>query len=326
MHRNHIILIAISAAILTAAGGIYIIQPRLSQGAHIIVISTTTSLYDTGILDMLEDEFETLHPIDLRFVSVGTGLAISYGERGDADMILVHAPPLERPFLEEGYGVNRKILAYNFFSIIGPPEDPAGIHDKPLTEALRALVEKGQEGGALWISRGDESGTHAKEKEIWRLAGFDASALREEEWYKEAGAGMGRTLQVAWEYEAYTLTDKGTYLRYKNEGLTNLEVMVTGGEDLINVYSAIAVNPSTAPDVNFDDSMTFIQYLASEEGQAILGSFGVETYGTNLFNPAVELLETRTDPFIAECIEAAAFFEGTECPVEYRRGEYDLYG
>jgi len=325
MQINNTIKITLVIVAIATAGGYYLIRSQTPPGVRSLVVSTTTSLYDTGVLDQIEDAFEAENPIDLYFISVGTGLAISHAKSGDADMILVHAPSREIAFMEEGYGVNRKIIAYNYFSIVGTVDDPAGIRDKTPTEALELLVEKGRAGEIIWVSRGDDSGTHTKERGLWSQVGFDASALREEDWYREAGAGMGKTLQITEEYEAYTLTDMGTFLKYSKDGLVTLEVMIGAGEELINIYSAIAVNPHSNPDANFEDTVTFTEYLASGEGQAIFESYGVDIYGSNLFNPAVELLRTGSDPTMATWIEATGFFEGSECPLEYRWGETKLY-
>jgi tungstate transport system substrate-binding protein len=311
--------------VIGSMGGYYIIQSQITTGNRSLVVSTTTSLYDTGVLDVIEDAFEAEYPIDLYFISVGTGLAITHAKRGDADMILVHAPSRELAFMEEGHGVNRKIIAYNYFSIIGPSDDPAGIIDEPPTEALKLIVEKGRTGEAIWVSRGDDSGTHTKEKGLWSEAGFDVSILVEEGWYREAGTGMGRTLNIAEEYDAYTLTDMGTYLKYSKDGLVTLKVLVGFGEELINIYSAIAVNPESNPEAGFDDAITFIEYLASSEGQATFESYGVNTYGTNLFYPAVELLNTSSDPTTSDWIKTAGFFEGWECPLKFQRGDTNLY-
>jgi tungstate transport system substrate-binding protein len=289
------------------------------------VVSTTTSLFDTGVLDIIELDFESNNDIDLRFISVGTGLAIKHAERGDADMILVHAPSKELAFMEGGYGVLRKIVAYNFFSIICSSEDPAGIDELPPLEALSEIVEAGRSGKAIWVSRGDDSGTHTKEKQLWESAGFNLNAIRDENWYREAGTGMGKTLQIAEELQAYALTDMGTYLKYYNDGLITSVVLVGAGEELLNVYSSITVNPNVNPDTNIDASIKFIEYLVSKKGQNLIGQFGIDIYDVNLFNPAVDLLKTRSDSKTVEWIENFAYFDGSECPVSYRAGETDLY-
>ena len=324
-NRHRTVPLALILIALTATGGFYLLQSRAASGRRSLVVSTTTSLYDTGVLDEIEEAFEAESQIDLYFISVGTGLAITHAKRGDADMILVHAPPRELAFMEKGYGVCRKIIAYNFFAIVGPGDDPAGIGGLAPTEALGKLVGGGRDGLAIWVSRGDDSGTHSKEKVLLTGVGFDVSALREEDWYREAGTGMGKTLQIAEELEAYTLSDMGTYLKYRKEGLVALDVLVGEGEELINVYSAIAVNPEANPDANFDDAVAFIEYLSSEEGQAIFSGYGADSYGEALFNPADELLKTRADQVAASWIEEAAFFEGSECPPQFRAGQAQLY-
>ena len=325
MKRNEAIILILAVVTLASLGGAYILRPKGGAGDRTLVVSTTTSLYDTGVLDAIEGAFEAENDVDLYFISVGTGLAITHAQRGDADMILVHAPSKELTFMEGGHGVNRKIIAYNFFSIIGPDKDPAGLNGLTPTEALSIIVERGRAGETLWVSRGDDSGTHTKEKGLWSAAGLDVSSLRDEGWYREAGAGMGKTLQIAEELNAYTLTDMGTYLKYSKDGLVSSEVHVGAGEELINVYSAIAVNPVSHSDANFDDAVVFIRFLASPSGQGIFETYGVESYNRALFNPAVQLLKNRDEAETAEWIEAAAFFEGSECPPEYRAGEIGLY-
>lgn len=295
-----------------------------------LVVSTTTSLFDTGLLDVIEDEFEAKYPIDLYFISVGTGLAIQHAKRGDADLVLVHDPQAESTFMTEGYGLCRKIISYNFFVIVGPAEDPAGITDKSPIEALTMIVDAGRDGMVKWVSRGDGSGTHAKEKLLWTLAGYDPDELREEDWYIEAGTGMGGTLGIANTYSGYTLADLGTYLAYYDYGVPapgkiSLVVLVDQGQDLLNVYSAIAVNPSTNEGLNFEGAITFIEFLISEEGQNSIGEYGQEDFGQSLFFPAVELLEENTDPTLVSWIEDLAYINGEECPPEYRDNHPELY-
>jgi tungstate transport system substrate-binding protein len=322
LSRTNTILVAF--LLIAIIGATYIAWPRPETGR--LIVSTTTSLYDTGVIDMIEDAFEEGHQIDLQFISVGTGLAITHAERGDADMILVHAPNNELAFMEGGYGVNRKIIAYNYFTIVGPPDDPAGIRGMDTPEALETLVEMGRKDESVWVSRGDDSGTHSKEMGLWSQVGFEAPELGEKPWYVEAGTGMGKTLQIAEERQGYTLADMGTYLKYRESGLVSLEMMVVTVPSLINVYSAIAVNPETVQGAAFEVAMEFIEFLVSEEGQTQIGEYGKENYGMSLFNPAVGVLETASDPETAGWIEEAAFFDGSECPLRYRREEADLYG
>lgn len=315
------ILIAVLTVLLTVG----VIHDFLSTPRRRLIIATTTSLYDTGILEEIERAFEERHPIDLHFISVGTGLAIQHAKRGDADLILVHAPSMELAFLREGYGVNRKIFAYNFFVIVGPAEDPADVEGSNVTEALKKIVEAGRLNRARWVSRGDNSGTHLKEISLWTIAGFNWTALRGESWFMESGTGMGRTLLVANERGAYTLSDIGTYLKYSSERLIELQVLVDEAEELINVYSAIAVDPRVVSNVNFEDAVTFIKFLVSEDCQNLIQEYMRDVYGRSLFYPAVKLLKENTDPRAAEWIRNYAYFNGTECPPQYRYNYPELY-
>ncbi len=331
MKRNKVIwtsivIIAIVVSIFSTA---YYVGAFASKRSK-LVIATTTSLFDTGLLDEVKDRFEAEYPIDLYFISVGTGLAIEHAERGDADMILVHDPSSESTFLSDGYGLCRKIIAYNFFVIVGPEDDPAEIKDLSPLEALTNIVEAGRNEEAKWVSRGDNSGTHSKEKSLWIMAGFDYNELTNEGWYIEAGAGMGTTLGISNMYSAYTLADLGTYLAYYDYGVPSpgkisLVVLVDQGQELLNVYSAIAVNPSMRPKVNFEGAITFMEFLISEEGQNLLGEYGQEDYGQSLFFPAVELLKENTDPTLVDWIEDYAYIDGEECPPEYQDGHPELY-
>jgi tungstate transport system substrate-binding protein len=324
MQRNIVIWIIslVLVAVVSVAGTTLFIGDASKKK---LVISTTTSLYDTELLDTIEDQFEAKYPVDVYFISVGTGLAITHAQRGDADMILVHAPSKELTFLESGYGTCRKIVAYNFFAIVGPEADPANIKDLSPTQALSNIVNAGRNKGAKWVSRGDDSGTHIKEKGLWTVARVDWSTLRDESWYVEAGAGMGKTLQVADNLDAYTLADMGTYLKYHKDGIISLKTLVTQGEELLNVYSAIAGNRTKHSHINFDEAITFIEFLISEEGQEIIANFGKDVYGQSLFYPAVNLLKKNTDPTIAQWIRNYAFFDGYECPPEYWGNHPELY-
>ena len=296
-----------------------------AQGRTKLVVSTTTSLYDTGLLDVIETQFEERYVIDVYFISAGTGIAIENAKRGDADMILVHSPSQELVFLEDGYGVCRKIIAYNFFSIIGFSADPANISGIILTQALTRIVDTGREGEVVWVSRGDNSGTHAKEISLWFKAGFDWNEIRNEDWYIESGTGMGKTLLIADEKKAYTLTDIGTYLKYYTDGLISIEVLIEQIPDMLNVYSAIAVNKNYNPQARFDAAITFIKYLVSTEGQQLLADYGKTTYDRSLFFPAVQLLVQNTDPTLTQWIEDYAYFNGNECPAEYQDDHPELY-
>jgi len=293
-----------------------------------LIVSTTTSLYETGFLDELKSKFELKYPnMNVSFISQGTGLAIQTAMRSDADMILVHDPASESQFLTGGYGVNRKILAYNFFVIVGPSEDPAGIKGKSPSDAFKAIRSAGLDGTAIWVSRGDNSGTYSKEKSLWKGIGLDVKDLRKEVWYLEAGSTMTATLKLANEKRAYTLTDIGTYLLNFNNHNIDLVELVEAGKSMLNVYSAIADNPKNAnmTRANFEGSMQFIRYLVSDEGQQLFADFGTSKYGMPLFKPYVKLLQSQSDPTLIQWISDLAFFEGSECPQQFRYQAEDLY-
>ncbi|MBS7656471.1 MAG: substrate-binding domain-containing protein [Candidatus Bathyarchaeia archaeon] len=298
-----------------------------------LIISTTTSLYETGLLDAIKVEFKKKYSLDIHIISAGTGLAIQHAKNGDADVVLVHSPSLEASFLTNGVGICRKIVAYNFFAIIGPPSDPARINGTAPVEALQRIANYGRSrAGYVWVSRGDNSGTHNAEKILWEKADFNYSSLSKETWYVSRQGGMGETLMMADEYLGYTLTDMGTYLAYFTQRLIELVPLVTRGKDLVNVYSVIAVRPSILANqtlhsaINFRDSIAFIKYLVSNEGQTLIENYGVPEYGQNLFYGAAKVLKEEPDSEIAQWIRENAFINGTECPSEYRYNQDDLYG
>ena len=244
-------------------------------------VATTTSLYDTGLWGYLEPMFEEKYSVELDIMYAGTGKALEYGRRGDVDVITIHDKAREAQFIAEGYGVERVPFAYNYFLIVGPASDPAGIKGLSPEAAFQKLMDSAQ---ASLVSRGDDSGTHSKEKKMWQAAGYDYEAVRNAgSWYIEAGSGMGPTLMMASEKQAYTLTDMGTYLAYK--GKLELVPIVDKGDILLNVYSAIAVNPAANPKTNIDMAHNLIDFLTSAEVQELIGSYGVEEYGMQLFTP-----------------------------------------
>ena len=309
--------------VIVAAVSIYFLYPRPTEQ---FIVSTTTSLYETGLLDTLKQRFEQNHPgHNVSFISQGTGKAIATAQRGDADMILVHDPVKELSFLEEGYGVNRKIIAYNFFIIVGPETDPADVQGTSPIEALEAITTAGKNGTALWISRGDNSGTHAKEQRLWTAAGYNYSEIRLESWYLEAGTGMTATLQLTNEKEAYTICDMGSYLSNYVQGNIQLVKHVDAGKDTLNVYAAIACNPQNIPTTKFEASMLFIEFLLSDEVQVLLQDFGVSDYGEALFKPWIPMLTNQQDPELIQWVEEYAYFDGTECPTAYRYNFGELY-
>ena len=249
-------------------------QPRLR-------VATTTSLYDTGLWEYLEPMFEEKYNVELDVMYAGTGKALEYGRRGDVDIITIHSKAREEQFIAEGYGIQRVPFAYNYFLIVGPEADPAGIKGLNPEEAFKKLMET--ESGSF-VSRGDASGTHSKEKAIWKEAGFDYEAVRKAgSWYIEAGSGMGPTLMMASEKQAYTLTDMGTYLAYK--GRLELVPIIDKGDILLNVYSAIAINPERIPETKIDMANNLITFLTSPEIQEFISDYGVKEYGIPLFTP-----------------------------------------
>ncbi len=309
--------------VIIAAVSIYFLYPRPTEQ---FIVSTTTSLYETGLLDVLKQRFEQIYPEhNVSFISQGTGKAIATAQRGDADMILVHDPVKELAFLEEGYGVNRKIIAYNFFIIVGPDTDPANAEGTSPIEALDAIKAAGEIGTALWVSRGDNSGTHAKEQRLWTAAGYNYSEIRLESWYLEAGTGMTATLQLTNEKEAYTICDMGSYLSNYAQGNIQLVKHVDAGKDTLNVYAAIACNPQNITTAKFDASMLFIEFLLSDDIQALLQDFGVSEYGEALFKPWMPMLMSEQAPDLIQWVEDYAYFNGAECPTEYRYNSGELY-
>jgi len=252
-------------------------KPRLK-------VATTTSLYDTGLWGYLEPMFEKKYNVALDILSLGSGPAIQYGQRGDVDVLTVHDKPNEEKFIADGYGVQRVPFAYNYFLIVGPAADPAGIKGMSPEAAFKKLMETGK---GTFVSRGDNSGTHSKEKTIWKNAGFDYEVVRKAgAWYIESGQGMGQTLQMASQKLAYTLTDMGTYLSYKSK--LDLVPIVDKGSILLNVYSVIAVNPAKVTVVkNLEMANNLITFLTSPEIQELMGKYGVKEYGIQLFTPCV---------------------------------------
>jgi len=237
-------------------------------------LATTTSTENSGLLGAILPPFEQRFKVKVDVIAVGSGKAMKLGENGDVDVVLSHAPALEDAFMDAGFGVNRRAVMYNDFVIVGPRADPAKLAgSKSAVDAFKQLASA----QAPFISRGDESGTHEKEKELWKAAGGTPSGA----WYVSAGVGMGQTLQMADEKRAYTLSDRGTYLTYKAKG--ELVILVQGDPALFNPYSIIAVNPARYPAVRYFDSMALIAWITSPEGQRMIADFKVG--GEMLFHP-----------------------------------------
>jgi len=245
-----------------------------------VILATTTSTYDSGLLDELLPAFEEETGFKVKPIAVGTGEAIAMGEKGEADVILVHARSAEDEFVEGGYGIGRKDVMHNDFVIIGPESDPAAIEGMSSAgEAFQAVSETEN----LFVSRGDDSGTNKKELKIWESAGISPQG----DWYIESGQGMGATLRIADEKQAYTMADRGTYL--SQEETLSLIILVEGDEILFNPYGAIPVNPGKHKDIdiNYEGACAFADFITGERGQAIIKEFGIEKYGQPLFYPDV---------------------------------------
>lgn len=242
-----------------------------------LVLATTTSTADSGLLDAILPDFERRQSATVRVVAVGTGEALALGENGDADVLLVHARAQEDEFVARGFGVERQEVMYNDFVIVGPEADPAAIAGMDDGAAALARIAAA---GAPFVSRGDESGTHAKEMSLWAAAGITPGGA----WYRSAGQGMGAVLTMAEEQSAYTLADRGTYLARRAKGYT-LPVLVEGDERLFNPYGVILVNPARHPTVKAELGRAFIAWLTSVETQRQIEAFGREQFGQSLFVP-----------------------------------------
>jgi len=268
--NNKTIAIIVAVTIVLASVGVYAYMTITGPDETKLRISTTTSLEDTGLLKELEAAFERKYPgVDVHVISGGTGIAIQYGEGGDVDLLLVHDRARETKFVDEGFGINRTEFGFNFFWIVGPANDPAGIRRLNATEAFKRIAEEGKE----FVSRGDDSGTQAREKRIWNASGIDINKTRGP-WYIESGRGMGDTLVLANEKNAYTISDSSTFLRFYRPGKIELVPLVTIGEELLNVYTAMPVNPQKHPRTNIEAANNFINFMLSPEGQGIIGNFG----------------------------------------------------
>jgi tungstate transport system substrate-binding protein len=252
-----------------------------------LLIATTTSLYDTGLLDHLETIYESQYNVDLKITSQGTGKAIELAKRGDADILLVHSPSQELAYLEDGFGLNRRSFAYNYFIIVGPANDPAGITGLSPEDAFKKIRTEGMKSGSsvFFVSRGDNSGTHSAEKTIWKNAGLDYATQIQKSgnWYIEAGRGMGETLTLANEKQAYTLSDEGTFLAFKSD--LSLTPLVSQGSSLLNVYSVMTVYPQNPDPRKIELANQFVNYLISNQTMNDIGNFGVDKYGKGLFTP-----------------------------------------
>jgi tungstate transport system substrate-binding protein len=255
--------------------GVLAAHPTEGQRS-VVILATTTSTQDSGLLDVLVPLFEKKSGYTVKTIAVGTGQSLAMAVRGDADVVLVHAPTLERKYLQEGALINRRLVMHNDFVIVGPAGDPAGC--KGLAAAVKAMRQIA-EAKATFVSRGDNSGTHTVERDLWREAGVTPAGP----WYLQSGQGMGATLRIASEKRAYTVTDRGTFLALKKN--VQLDIVVERDPLLLNVYSVLEANPARHPRVNHAGARAFADFLVSPEAQAVIKTFGVEKYGEPLFFP-----------------------------------------
>ena len=259
------------------------VTPPSPAGAKDLILATTTSTQDSGLLDVLIPAFQTATGYAVKTVAVGSGQAITMGQQGNADVLLVHSPKAEQAFVDAGWGVDRRLVMHNHFMLVGPASEPAGI--KGMTSASDAL-KKIAAAKATFVSRGDGSGTETKEKALWAAAGITPSGS----WYLQSGQGMGATLQIASEKVGYTLTDDATFLA--NSSKYQLASLVSGDPALLNIYHVIIVNPAKWPKVNNAGAVAFADYVTSAAGQALIGSYGTAKFGQPLFTPDAGKVES----------------------------------
>jgi len=260
-------ILALSLAVAAAS-------PALAQSS-VVILSTTTSTQDSGLLDVLVPLFEKKTGLTVKTISVGTGQALALAARGEADVTLAHAPSVEKKYVAEGKMLDRRLVMYNDFVIIGPESDPARIKGQKAVDALKRIGAT----ESRFVSRGDKSGTHTLELGLWKEAGIEPRAP----WYIESGQGMGATLGIASDRQAYTITDRGTYLAFHKR--LALPILVEKDRPLLNIYSVMEVNPANGPRVNAAGGKAFAAFVLSPEVQAVIRTFGVDKYGQPLFVP-----------------------------------------
>ena len=267
--------VIVRGLLATALAATSLASPVSGQ-SRTVILSTTTSTQDSGLLDIVVPMFERHTGYTVKAVSVGTGQALALAARGEADVALVHAPELEKKYVTEGKMSNRRLVMYNDFVVIGPEADPAKVRgEKNAAAALKRIAES----ASRFVSRGDKSGTHLLELALWKRAGVTPAAP----WYIESGQGMGATLGVADDRKAYTITDRATLLAFSKR--VALKVMVEGDRPLLNIYSVMEVNPANGPKVNAAGGKAFADFMLAPETQQVIAKFGVDKYGQALFVP-----------------------------------------
>ncbi len=272
---------ALAAACLVALGALVPAHAPARPNRDVI-LATTTSTQDTGLLDSLVPRFERTCGCRVKTIAVGTGRALALAARGEADVALVHAPALEERYVAQGKFVGRRLVMTNDFVVLGPKADPAGLRRaRQVEDAFRALAE----GKAPFASRADSSGTHLLELSLWKQAGIEPKGP----WYLEVGQGMGATLRIASQKEAYTLSDRGTFLAQRST--LDLDVVFQGAPELLNIYHVMLPNPDSFPKVNIAGGRAFADFLVAPETQAFIGRFGTGRFGEPLFKPAANRRE-----------------------------------
>ena len=277
MFRNNKLIITLMIAALLALGTSNVFAAKAAPKQKNIILATTTSTQDSGLLDILIPIFEKNTGYFVKTIAVGSGQAMAMGQKGEADVMLVHSPDAEKKFIDEGYGINRRLVMHNDFIIVGPAEDSAKIKTaKSAAEAMKLIAQA----NALFVSRGDNSGTNAKEKTLWKKAEITPGGQK---WYQETGLGMGQTLNVVAEKKGYTLADRGTYLSMKKN--LGLDVLVEGDAALLNIYHVIEVNSAKWPKANAQGAKAFADFMVSKKTQDMIKAFGVDKFGSPLFFP-----------------------------------------
>ena len=275
--RSFLKKMLVIAAVLIA---VLVVQPSVDKAfaqQKNVILATTTSTQDSGLLDVLIPMFEKKTGYFVKTIAVGSGQAMAMGQKGEADVLLVHSPAAEKKFVADGNGINRRLVMHNDFIVVGPASDPAKIKGgKTTVDAFKKIAAS----QTPFISRGDNSGTHAKEKDVWKAA---ALKYEGEKWYQQTGLGMGQTLNVASEKKAYTLADRGTYLALKKK--LDLDILAEGDAILLNIYHVIEVNPAKFPKINTAGGKAFADFMVSKEVQDVIKTFGVDKFGSPLFFP-----------------------------------------
>lgn len=282
---SHWLRLAVTALALVLASGLTLAPVAAQPTNPELILATTTSTQDSGLLDVLVPEFQRQSGYIVKTISVGTGQAMALGERGEADVVLVHAPDSEKKWMAAGHGVDRRLVMYNDFVIVGPPSDPISLAGaQSAVEAMQKIAAN----GALFVSRGDNSGTHQLEVKLWKDAGFDPKG---QSWYQEAGQGMGAVLTIANEKEAYAITDRGTYLARKQT--IDLAILAEGYKTFLNVYHVMVVNPEKGAHINIDGARAFADFIVAPSTQETISTFGVDKFGQPLFFPAATMTDEQ---------------------------------